>query len=235
MDNMFSLRLYWWTREGLFPIPSFLREIPPLDPVTCSGGAEPVAVRVLKMMVKEGLRLPASSDVFVTTGETRAAIPDDVSLIELASGKYGKVSITEPLQILVGGNWTVGTDEKRSHSFHALRREITETGFLPPLPLVDQVGTFTAYPTFASKTEDWTAALQRLMAARSHATADTTRKERVSIPHRSTNFYNHEHADSPPPYEAYPAYHLSEPFPKKAIRPRLWCRFFDRLSTFFCS
>lgn len=146
-----------------------------------------------------------------------------------------RISRHKRLRILVGGNWTVGTDEKLSSSFHALRREITETGFLPPLPLVDQVGIFTAYPTFASKTEDWIAALQRLMAARSYATTHTTEKERVSIPHRSPNFYNHEHADAPPPYEAYPAYPQSKPSLETAIRPRFWCGFFNRLRTFFCS
>jgi hypothetical protein len=151
MDDAFTLRLFWRTQQSLIPIPSFIREIPPLDPIAHPVDAAPLAVRCLKKLVKEGLRLPPESDVFVTTGDGQTAIPDDVSLVNLASGKYGKVSVKEPLWLLVAGTWTV---KKPLSDFCALHREIAESGLLPLPPPVDNVGIFTGYPIFASEPDD---------------------------------------------------------------------------------
>jgi hypothetical protein len=202
MDKTFELRLYWWTQRSLFPIPSFTTVTPPLDPVAYPADAEPAAVRVLKTIVREGLRLPPDSDVFVTTADGQAVIPDDVSSMDLLSGKHGKVSVNKPLRLLVAGNWTVDTAKKSPSDFYALRREIAETGLLPRLPPVDNVGIFTAFPTFASSPDDWLAAVKRLMAATLHQTTYVG-TDQSSIRHGPRDSYSHEHADVPPPYEAF--------------------------------
>ena len=193
------MKLYWWTRESLLPIPSFLRAVPPVDPATSPFAAEPVAVGVFRKMVKEGPQLPTDSDGFVISGERREVIPDDVSLQELTCGIYGQVSTANPLRILVAGDWTVGDDEKRWPKFNALRLEIAKTGSLPPLPPVDMVGTFMAYPTMASKPEDWIRALERFIAAPSHATTNAIGKGPKSLRYDSENAFQERHDDLPSP------------------------------------
>lgn len=231
MDDAFTLRLFWWTQQSLIPIPSFIREIPPLDPIAHPVDAAPLAVRCLKKLVKEGLRLPPESDVFVTTGDSQTAIPDDVSVIDLASGKYGKVSVKEPLWLLVAGNWTVDTVKKPLSDFRALRREIAESGLLPRLPPVDNVGIFTAYPIFASEPDDWLAALLRLLGLPPHRPTRSG-MDPSSIRHGATDFYSHEHADAPPPYEEYPPCRLTKP---TSVRSRPRRGFFSKLWKFLCS
>jgi hypothetical protein len=128
------------------------KEFPPLDPVSHPNEADCHAVWVFRRMVKEALRLPTNSEVFLTTEKFRVVIPDDVSLVELFSGVYGTVSVAKPLLILVTGNWTIGADG-RSPNFREWLQGITKTGQLPPLPPVDMVGRFTEYPTYASTLE----------------------------------------------------------------------------------
>jgi hypothetical protein len=95
MDAAFSMRAYWWTQRKLFPIPSFFPEFPAFRP-----DCPPICV--LKSVVKEGLRLPPSSEVFITTQDNRTVLPDDISLAQLTSGTYGTVSAAKPLRTIPG-------------------------------------------------------------------------------------------------------------------------------------
>jgi hypothetical protein len=199
MDIVFSLRLYWWTQRGLFHIPSFPRV---WHQPSRSHELDLPSVGNLKRLVKEGLRLPTNS-----AEDSQVAIPDDASLVELFSGIYGTVSVAKPLRILVAGNWTIGADV-HSPDFRLRRHGIIETGLLPPLPPIDTVGRFAAYPTYASKTEDWAAAAERCMAAELHGNPATITKESMkSTPSRATKFQDQELGDEPPPYEEFPGSH----------------------------